>query len=199
MPLLKCSEPLPEWSELDFINIIELEKSKTISLFQKSSKEKFFMGEGECNFSFNADKKKMIYGDFAEINNPGKKINISADEDSVIIHVGGRWNNETGSCGVFKMNNSDSPRNVGDPVEYRRTTDFDNHFHDCDEYWIIFKGSGLAVSEDRKFKLMPGTILATKTGDHHDFPEVYEEIHGVWFETSLKGKKRAGHLWNYTH
>jgi|SRR5690554_1183331 len=199
MPLLNLSDPLPDWSDLDFINLIELKKSKDISLLQKSPKEKFFIGEGECNFSFNEEKRKMMLGEFVEINNPGKEINISADEDSTIIHIGGRWNDETGSCGVFKMNNSGSPKNIGDPVDYKRTTEFDNHFHDCDEYWIIFKGSGLAVSEGKKYKLLPGTILATKAGDHHDLPEVYEEIHGVWFETSLKGKKRKGHLWIHTH
>jgi mannose-6-phosphate isomerase-like protein (cupin superfamily) len=40
-----------------------------------------------------------------------------------------------------------------------------------------------------------GDCIATKMGDHHDFPIVKEKIHGVYFETTLKGEKRLGHLW----
>ena len=199
MPLLKCSDPLPEWSELDFIEIINIKKGEERLVIQKSPKEKYFVGEGTCKINTNGDTLLKKREDYFEIDKPGKELKINADEDCIIIHIGGRWSDKTGSCGVFKMNNSENPKNIGDPVDYKRTTDFDNHFHDCDEYWIIFKGSGLAVSEGIHYKLNPGYLLATKAGEHHDLPEVYEEIHGVWFETSLKGKKRTGHLWNHTH
>ena len=39
----------------------------------------------------------------------------------------------------------EDPRDSGDPVDYPKTTGFDNHYHDCDEYWIIYEGSGVAV------------------------------------------------------
>lgn len=199
MPLLKSSDPLPEWSELDFIHIIEMKKDEEKFIIQQSIKEKIFIGEGECSIYFNNQERRGRKEDVIELNKPGWEVKVKAFSDSVIIHLGGKWSDEKGSCGVFKMNNSDNPKNIGDPVNYDRTTDFDNHFHDCDEYWIIFKGSGLAVSEGKKYELKSGYILATKMGDHHDLPEIYEEIQGVWFETTLKVKKRTGHLWNHAH
>jgi mannose-6-phosphate isomerase-like protein (cupin superfamily) len=199
MPLYKCSDSLPEWSELDFIEIINISIGEEKFLKQKSLKEKLFIGKGSCEVMKDGNSSLMKREDFFEFAEHGKEIKIKSEEDSIVIHVGGKWSNETGSCGVFKINNSQHPENIGDPVDYGRTTEFDNHFHDCDEYWIIFQGSGIAVSEGKKYVLMPGYFLATKMGDHHDLPEVYEEIHCVWFETSLKGKKRTGHLWNHTH
>jgi mannose-6-phosphate isomerase-like protein (cupin superfamily) len=199
MPLLKCSDPMPEWSELDFINIYEINEGEEKFLIQKSPKEKIFLGKGVCDIFIDDSPYRMKRENFFEIEDPGKVIKVKAEDNSTIIHVGGHWSEETGSCGVFQMNNSNNPKNIGDPVDYERTTDFDNHFHDCDEYWIIFKGIGLAVSEGKKYELKTGYVLATKMGNHHDLPNVYEEIHGVWFETSLKGKKRSGHLWSHTH
>jgi mannose-6-phosphate isomerase-like protein (cupin superfamily) len=46
---------------------------------------------------------------------------------------------------------------------------------------------------------MSGDCVFTKAGDHHDFPIVYETIKGAWFETTLIGGKRKGHLWDHTH
>lgn len=199
MPLLKCSDPFPEWSELDFIEIINISTGEEKCLKQKSAKEKIFIGEGSCEIFSDGKDIRMKRKDYFEIINSGKEVIIKTEEACTIIRVGGSWSDETGSSGVFTLNNSDNPKNIGDSVDYNHTTDFDNHFHDCDEYWIIFKGSGLAVSEGKRYELKPGYFLATKMGDHHDLPNVYEEIHGVWFETSLKGEKRAGHLWNHTH
>ena len=36
-------------------------------------------------------------------------------------------------------------------------------------------------------------------GHHHDFPEVFEPVRAVYFETTLEGQKRRGHLWEHTH
>jgi hypothetical protein len=36
-------------------------------------------------------------------------------------------------------------------------------------------------------------------GDHHDIVNIEDYLEGIYFETTLKGKKRLGHLWNHTH
>ena len=36
-------------------------------------------------------------------------------------------------------------------------------------------------------------------GHHHDIKYVGEPLEAVYFETTLMGKKRRGHLWNHTH
>ncbi len=114
-----------------------------------------------------------------------------------LVRISGSWAEPVGSSGVFELGNSDHPRNDGDAVRYPRSTAFDNHFHDCDEYWIIAEGRCLAVSEQTLHTLGPGDCLATRMGVHHDIPLVIEPVTGVYFEGTLRGKKRPGHLWEY--
>jgi mannose-6-phosphate isomerase-like protein (cupin superfamily) len=113
--------------------------------------------------------------------------------------IGGHWGAETGGSGVFTVAESDEPSNPGDPVDYERRTRFDNHYHDCDEYWLIVDGRGTAVSEGRHSEIGPGDCVATRMGDHHDLPLAPEPVRGVYFETTLKGQRRLGHLWEHTH
>ena len=198
--LINCYEDaFPEWSELDFVEIIKINRGEAQRVKRRSTKEMVFIGNGECECVQNGNAYIDTKGSYFELQQNDIEIINSSIESNIIIHIGGNWSKVKGTCGVFSMNNSLVPKNSGDPTDYTRKTDFDNHYHDCDEYWIIFKGSGLVVSEGIKYNLKPGVILATRKGDHHDFVEVFEEIHGVWFETSLTGKKRLGHLWEHTH
>ena len=47
--------------------------------------------------------------------------------------------------------------------------------------------------------LGPGDCVATGMGHHHDFPIVVEPVRAVFFETTMQGRKRRGHLWNHRH
>lgn len=69
----------------------------------------------------------------------------------------------------------------------------------CDEYWIVLEGTGVAVSEGKHYAVGPGDCLATGMGHHHDFPTASAPVHAVYFETTLGGERRRGHLWNHTH
>jgi mannose-6-phosphate isomerase-like protein (cupin superfamily) len=84
-------------------------------------------------------------------------------------------------------------------VGYAKTTNFDSHYHDCDEYWIVLEGRGVAVSEGKSYQVGPGDCVATGMGHHHDFPQASEPIKAVYFETTLQGQERLGHLWDHRH
>lgn len=71
---------------------------------------------------------------------------------------------------------------------------FDNHFHDCDEYWLVFQGKAKVKSEGEEFYVQRGDIVCTKTGDDHDVLEVYEELQAFWFEDATPEGGRIGHL-----
>ena len=71
---------------------------------------------------------------------------------------------------------------------------FDNHFHDCNEYWLISKGKAKIISEGQESYVKPGDIVCTKAGDLHDFVEVYEDIEAFWFEDATAAGGRIGHL-----
>jgi mannose-6-phosphate isomerase-like protein (cupin superfamily) len=84
------------------------------------------------------------------------------------------------SAGVFRV-----------PREHGR---FDNHYHDCDEYWLIFKGRGKVMSEGKEYLVKPGDIVCTRAGDDHDVVEVYEDLEAFWFEDATPAGGRTGHL-----
>ena len=80
---------------------------------------------------------------------------------------------------------------------FRVSTDggkFDCHYHDCDEYWLIFKGKAKVVSEGVEYYVKPGDIVCTKAGDEHDCVEIYEDLEAFYFENDTPEGGRTGHL-----
>ncbi|MGE5430757.1 MAG: hypothetical protein ACM3QX_06770 [Syntrophomonadaceae bacterium] len=185
----------PSWSEMEYFEIIEVPRNTILSFQRHSAKEKLFVGAGSCTVLLGEEKRDLNYGQ--SIDAASDIFHVSASESPVtIIRVGGTWGSGVGDSGVFSMDKTPDAENTGDRVDYPRNTLFDNHFHDCDEFWIIFKGQALVYSEGKPYKIGMGDCVATKCGDHHDIAEIYEPLHGVYFETTLKGPKRPGHLHN---
>lgn len=201
MPLLKQNQKLPEWSEVDYFEIINLNPGKYAEFISRSVKELIFVAEGKLGFKPNVNETSIKFS----IHNEGSIIDsgryrivtLHAKTYVKLIRIGGFWKDDTGNRGFFTLLKSDKPMNEGDPVHYdnQRNTVFDNHYHDFDEYWIIFEGRGFAVSEGIFYEVGAGDCIATRVGNYHDFPIVLEPVKGIWFETTLKRKKRLGHLW----
>ncbi|MCF8240350.1 MAG: hypothetical protein K9J16_03115 [Melioribacteraceae bacterium] len=202
MPVLKSSnEKFPDWSEVKYYEILGLKAGQVIEVEMKYQRETLFVVKGSCEVIKKGLSSIKQYGgkiEFAEI----EKYSINAlIEDCAVIRIAGKWGDECGFSGVFELSNSSNPQNTGDSTNYEhlRKTDFDNHFHDCDEFWIIYNGKGLIAIENNLFEVNPGYCAATKIGDHHDFIDINETFTGVYFETTLRGRRRQGHLWNHTH
>ena len=82
----------------------------------------------------------------------------------------GDWETET-SSGIFQVGKSDEREDKGDAVDYAKETSFDCHYHDCDEYWILYEGSGVAAT--RRWVESTGvkgqfTFQATGFRNHND-------------------------------
>jgi mannose-6-phosphate isomerase-like protein (cupin superfamily) len=120
-------------------------------------------------------------------------------EPTTLVHLCGRWGEETGGWGLFRVEEIERPVERGDPTPYPKRTRIDNHYHDCDECYIILAGRGTVVSEGRHYEVGPGDCVATGMGHHHDFPYAPEPVLAVYFETTLAGQRRRGHLWDHTH
>ena len=71
---------------------------------------------------------------------------------------------------------------------------FDRHFHDCDEYWLLFHGRARVVVGEGTYEVGPGDIVCTPTGTLHDIVGVYETLEGFWFEGATPEGGRVGHL-----
>lgn len=71
---------------------------------------------------------------------------------------------------------------------------FDCHYHDCHEYWLVFRGKAKVMTEDRAYYVKPGDIVCTRAGDEHDVVEVYEDLEAFWLEDATPVGGQVGHL-----
>ena len=201
MPVFQSGKGLaPDWCEMDFFEIAELEAGSAHLFARVGPKEKLIVGKGRCQVSFGAETADADGGANFDLTSPeGQFEVVGVAEACTLIRMCGNWGEELGGSGIFEGKRSDSPQDGGDEVAYAKETSFDSHFHDCDEYWIFFEGSGVAVSEGKHYEVGPGDCVATGMGHHHDLPIVHEPVRAVYFETTMTGSKRRGHLWEHTH
>jgi len=201
MPVFKSSHGLaPFWCEMEYFEILRLRVGTAHAFARTGRKERLIVGQGACTLRVDREMHQLCEGSAVDLPDEAKSVRVSnVMTKSVLIRVSGHWGDETGSCGVFTLFSSPHPSNSGDPTNYPRNTEFDNHYHDFDEYWIIFAGRGEVVTEGRRYEVRAGDCVATGKGHHHDFPWVSETVRGVWFETTLQGARRLGHLWEHTH
>jgi mannose-6-phosphate isomerase-like protein (cupin superfamily) len=185
---------------MEFFEVVRLLPGETLAFGRIGKKEKLIVSEGECQIAFGNRVIAAKSGTNLDLQTPEESFQvIKTFSDATLVRMCGRWGDETGGSGLFTVIKSDKPQDRGDAVDYPKETTFDSHYHDCDEYWILFEGGGIAVSEGRAYEVGPGDCVATGMGHHHDFPKVHAPVKAVYFETTLEGRKRRGHLWNHTH
>ena len=71
---------------------------------------------------------------------------------------------------------------------------FDRHFHDCDEYWLVFSGRARVLVGAQTYTVGPGDIVCTPTGTEHDVVAVADTLEAFWFEARTPPGGRIGHL-----
>jgi mannose-6-phosphate isomerase-like protein (cupin superfamily) len=201
MPVFRSGKGFaPTWCEIEYFDIVELSKGETHTYLRISEKEKLIVGKGRCRLAVAGEVVEARPGTNLDwVTRGGRFEVLEALSDVTLVRLCGHWGSETGGSGIFTVTKSEAPRDGGDPVGYPKVTNFDSHYHDCDEYWILFEGRGIAISEGQSYEVGPGDCVATGMGHHHDFPQVFEPVKAVYFETTLQGQKRLGHLWNHTH
>jgi mannose-6-phosphate isomerase-like protein (cupin superfamily) len=201
MPLIqKNFPPLPAWCELERYEIVALAPGASHRFLPAGRKQKLIVGQGRCRIAYRG--QTLLAGEGANLDLPaddGSFEVIETLDNAVLVYLAGRWGDEVGGSGLFSVRTSDAPQDRGDRVTYPKETNFDRHYHDMDEYWIVFQGRGVAVSEGEHYEVGPGDCIATGMGHHHDFPLVIEPVKAVFFETTMEGEKRRGHLWEHTH
>lgn len=89
------------------------------------------------------------------------------------------WSEVT-SAGIFRV-----PREGGR---------FDRHYHDCNEYWLVYRGRARVLSEGIEHDVGPGDIVCTEAGEEHDVLAVAEDLEAFFWEDALPSAGRRGHL-----
>ena len=189
----------PAWCEMRSFDIVTLQPGESHTYERTGKKEKLIVGRGACSVRAGSKTHEAVEGTNLDLTGDGAFAVGDVTAPTTLIRMCGDWDEELGGSGLFGGPASDDPKDHGDPVNYPKNTNFDRHFHDCDEYWIFFEGRGVAVSEGKHYEVGPGDCLAIGMGHHHDLPIVTEPVRAVFFETTMEGQKRRGHLWEHTH
>ena len=71
---------------------------------------------------------------------------------------------------------------------------FDRHYHDCDEYWLVFAGRAQVLVGSGTYTVGPSDIVCTPAGTEHDVVAVAETLEAFWFEAATPPGGRVGHL-----
>lgn len=200
MPIVSSGNgPFPNWCELESFEIVPLPEGGSHTFPRRGQREKLIVARGSCRLVTPNDTLLDEHA-IVDLDPSSDQLVISdAVPGTQLVHMAGHWGEETGGAGIFAVSRVDDQNDAGDPVTYPKETNFDSHYHDCDEYWIMLEGSGVAASEGKLYEVVPGNCVATGMGHHHDFPQVFQPVRAVFFETTLQGQKRRGHLWNHTH
>lgn len=195
MPLIHEGDRMPDWCELSAYTITHLGPHDTVTINGGGDiRSAHIVGRGSVTVDGEVRAEGAVI-----VPETSPLVYTAGPDGATVIHMVGRWGDNTGGLGLFSVREVDDPHDPGDPVRYPKRTRFDRHFHDCDEYWIVFEGQGVAVSEGVSYEVGPGDCIATGMGHHHDFPEASEPVRAVFFETTMEGEKRRGHLWEHAH
>jgi mannose-6-phosphate isomerase-like protein (cupin superfamily) len=200
MPVFRSGDVPPPWCEMTFFEVVEIPAAAQHRFPRRAAKEKLIVCRGACQVAVAGEEREAETGSTIDLVQATGEFAVTARGEPVtVVRMCGHWGDETGGSGLFAVSESADPTDRGDPVSYAKATSFDSHYHDCDEYWIVWEGSGLAVTEGRTYEVGVGDCVATGMGHHHDFPRVSRPVRAVYFETTLEGAKRRGHLWEHTH
>ncbi len=201
MPIVRSeSERMPAWCQMRHYDIVRLEPGQHREYQRSGVMEKLIVGQGSGTLRVGDDAVAVEGGANIDIGLGDAPFAVlSVEQPMVLVRMCGEWGNECGGSGLFRGEHSDAPQDKGDAVDYEKCTNFDSHYHDCDEYWILYEGRASVVTEGQMHDVGPGDCVATGMGFHHDIARVYEPVRAVYFETTLEGEKRRGHLWDHTH
>lgn len=199
MSVFRSREQLPDWCELKGFEFVEF-YGQPWQIPITAKKQRLLVTRGSFRLMSGVGAQVLSEGQFSDLDEANGPFTADAgDRTAQVLIFSGKWGSELGGCGIFKLTSSTPAWCNGDPVSYPKSTNFDSHYHDCDEYWVIIEGAGTVVVGSRSFEVEAGDCIAIGMGHHHDLPLLRADVKGAYFETTLEGKKRFGHLWEHTH
>lgn len=192
--IIREGETFPAWSEKKSFS---LPPNRPVRLAVSHPAARLLATAGACQVRHGTRSQVLAEGQFIDLE-PGEIV-LSTTRPAQAVLLEGTWGTELGGCGVFRAQNVEAPSDRGDPVSYPKRTNIDAHYHDCQEFWLLLEGRAEVVVDGAHIEMRPGDCLPIPMGAIHDMPDAPEPVKAVYFETTLRGQKRTGHLWQGTH
>ena len=178
------AERLP-WIEIDDFETFVLSASgeaATRRLQPSALRERVIVLTGEVVAESEHGRVTLRRNDWLELPSSGATLQ-AVRTTAEVMRIAGHWV-ETTILTLFQV---------------RPDRELELHYHDGDEYWIVFRGRGRARSEGVEYDVGPGDMVATGMGYEHGMPPTGELLEAVAFETALYGARRRGHLHREEH
>jgi mannose-6-phosphate isomerase-like protein (cupin superfamily) len=128
----------------------------------------------ECEFGRFTLKRR----DFVEIPRSGARVTNAGNSSAELARIAGHWQQ------VIR----------NEICLFRPDRPCDYHYHDSDEYWMVFRGHFTLNYDGNEYDLRPGLMLAAGMGFEHGSVAPEEHFEAVVLATQLEGQKRDGHL-----
>ena len=198
MGIFRSGEAPPAWCELRRFSIERPAGGTRLDHARAEPRERLLVTRGRCCVRWSGRAMVLRAGQFLDPVADDWTVDGITD-DAELLRLSGRWGEEIAGCGIWTLQNEAGATHSGDPVAYPKRTRLDPHYHDYDEYWFVLDGAATVVVSGRAAKVAAGDAVSIGMGHHHDMPEVDGVMRGAFFETTVEGRKRLGHLWNHTH
>ena len=197
LELVRQTAPLPAWSDVKSFSLHDLRPLKPVSVAVTHERARLLATSGGLQVRQGTRSQVLREGQFMPLE-PGH-VTLESGGGAQAVIFEGSWGDELGGCGIFRADNVAAPSDKGDPVAYAKHTNIDAHYHDCQEFWLLLEGAATSVVSGQHLAMTPGDCLPIPMGAVHDMPDAPVPVKAVYFETTLRGQKRTGHLWQHTH
>ncbi len=141
-------------------------------------RERIVVLHGEVQVESELGRFTLKRRDFVEIPQSGAKVTNIGTSSAELARIAGHWTQVIRSeiC-LFRPDR---------PCDY--------HYHDGDEYWMVFRGHFTLNYDGREYNLRPGLLMAAGMGYEHGATDPEEHFEAVVMAMGLEGEKRDGHL-----
>jgi mannose-6-phosphate isomerase-like protein (cupin superfamily) len=173
------------WVELDDFETFPMDPrdhTARHALTRGGGRERVIVLSGEVAAEWAGGRISLRRNDWLELPADGA-VRLQALMPAELMRVAGRWR-DVSVLTIFRV---------------RPDTAFDTHYHDCDEYWLFYRGRGTALSEGITYSVGPGDVIATGMGHEHGFEPVTEIVEAIALEGAMEGAGRRGHLHRDEH
>ncbi len=206
MPVFRAgSGQAPPWCEMRQFDIVRLPAGAARYDFGRAGpREKLIVGEGACTVEVAG--REQAAGRGANIDLPageeaaGFSI-LEVAEDATLIRMAGHWGEEGRRLRAVLVGGGGRrrPRRPRGSRPLREADKLRLPLPRLRRVLDPLRRPRRRVSEGKSYEVASGDCVATGMGHHHDFPIVHEPVQAVYFETTMEGQRRRGHLWDHTH